>query len=120
MSGRYPNLRRILAPLFIFVYFLWFAGPGVNTYFSGDDLMNLHAAWSAPLPELVRSNLLVFTPYSRPLGAAFYRLLYHFFGFDPLPFRLGVFVFLRKRLSKPTCSRAAASDELELWMNKRK
>jgi len=73
-------LRRILFPLtgaIVLAWFFFFTWKSVGFYFDNDDMMNLYLAWSKPLTEVYR-----------PLGAVFYRVLYAFAGFNPLPFRI--------------------------------
>jgi hypothetical protein len=58
--------------------------------------MNMYRAWLEPLPRLLADNLCFFlfpTSY-RPLGGLFYHLFFNAFGFNPLPFRLLILLFL--------------------------
>jgi hypothetical protein len=55
-----------------------------------DDLMNCYRILDTPWSVLL-SDLVQFwrpTPLFRPLGELFYKAFWHFFGFDPLPWRL--------------------------------
>ncbi|HVW12147.1 MAG TPA: hypothetical protein VHC90_26390, partial [Bryobacteraceae bacterium] len=72
--------RRILFALaagIILVYFLVFVRQSVGRYFDFDDMMNLGTAWEDPIFHALR-----------PAGALFYRTIYTFAGFNPLPFRI--------------------------------
>ena len=62
--------------------------------FDDDDVMNLHFAWHPPLGSLILSNLVPFTPFYRPFGAAYYRVCFAIFGWNPLAFRFVTFAFL--------------------------
>ena len=87
----------VLAALFIFCYFLLFSYNGLSAHLSFDDGMNfvaMHHHWEAPLWRNVLDSLKVFTIAPRPLGALFYRPLYYLFGFNPLPYRIVVHLFL--------------------------
>jgi hypothetical protein len=76
------KLTGACAALSIAALFLAFAGDAIGAYFTPDDLMNVYGAWFRPWET------------DRPLGAAFYRVLYAAFGLNPLPYRVGCFVLL--------------------------
>jgi hypothetical protein len=78
-------MRRIFTGLFIAAFFLAFTWRGMLVYFTGDDMMNLYIYWSRPVADLVRANILFWTPYYRPFGGAIYRTFFALFGFNPLP-----------------------------------
>jgi hypothetical protein len=87
----------VLAALFIFSYFLLFSYNGLSTHLSFDDGMNfiaMHHQWEVPLWRNVLDALKVFTTANRPLGALFYRPMYSLFGFDPVPYRIVIYLFL--------------------------
>ena len=65
--------------------FVWFTWRGLIMYFSGDDLMNTYYAWNENPWRLARSQVLVWVPVYRPLGALIYRISYAIFGFHPRP-----------------------------------
>jgi hypothetical protein len=86
-AGR-PFMRRvtgILAGLFIAAFFVAFTWRELLMYFSGDDVMNLYGYWSRPAADLVKANILFWTPYYRPFGGLIYRTLFGLFGFNPRP-----------------------------------
>lgn len=87
----------VLCGLFLCVYFLWLSGQGLQAGFTHDDLMNLFkGVRQLSFWELVRDNLLFFR-FSwalRPFGALYYRVVFSLSGFDPLPFRLSLYVVL--------------------------
>ncbi len=78
-------MRRILTGLFIAAFFVAFTWRGILVYFTGDDLMNLYIYWSRPVADLVRANILFWTPYYRPFGGVIYRTFFALFGFNPRP-----------------------------------
>jgi hypothetical protein len=84
-----PSIRSIvtgvLAALFIGAFFLAFTWRGMLLYFTGDDMMNLYGYWSRPLVDLIRANILFWTPYYRPFGGLIYRTIFALFGFNPRP-----------------------------------
>ena len=87
----------ILAALFILGYFLLFSYNGLSAFFTFDDGMNfiaMHHQWEVPLWRNVLDVLKVFTTENRPLGALFYRPMYSLFGFNPLPYRIVVYLFM--------------------------
>src|ERR1700736_6653575 len=75
----------ILIGLFIAAFFLAFTWRGMLVYFTGDDVMNLYGYWSRPVADLVKANILFWTPYYRPFGGVIYRTFFAFFGFNPRP-----------------------------------
>ncbi len=78
----------------IAAFFFYCTWPGLFIGFDDDDVMNLHVAWSPPLRALVLSNLVPFTPLYRPAGAAYYRICFALFGWNPAAFRAVTFVFV--------------------------
>ncbi len=82
------------AALVIAAQFAWFAGAGLRSYFSPDDMMNLYGSWSQPAWKLVGANLLYWSGAYRPMGGLFYATLFALFGFNPLPFRIACFAIL--------------------------
>jgi hypothetical protein len=75
-------------------WFLWFAGGGLFAALSGDDLMNLHGYVLQPASSVALQMVQFWSTAYRPLGALFYLPMYHFFGLNPLPYRIGCFVLL--------------------------
>ncbi len=88
----------MIAAAAIIGYMLWFAWPGIRAPFSADDLMNLHAHVQAGGGRLAAATMAYWRPEFRPLGGLFYVTIYHLFGFDPLPFRIGCFLLLAANL----------------------
>ena len=97
-SGKLSNRSlSILASLFILVYFLLFSYNGLSAHLTFDDGMNfvtMNHQWEVSLWRNIWDALKVFTTANRPLGALFYRPLYYFFGFNYLPYRIAVYLFL--------------------------
>lgn len=79
-------------------WFLLFAHSGLAAPFSGDDLMNLHGYLGHTPVSLIVDNLRYWSTSYRPLGGLFYVVLYNWFGFDPLPFRVACFALLALNL----------------------
>ncbi|MBX5496850.1 MAG: hypothetical protein IRZ15_16050, partial [Bryobacteraceae bacterium] len=78
----------------VFCFFLWNAGDGIYARFTPDDLMNLYGAWSAPLGLVLKSAVVFFEPFYRPVGALFYRSIFALAGLDPFPYRAVCMLFL--------------------------
>jgi hypothetical protein len=102
---RPENIRAVkvsLAFVFIFGYFLLLSFDGLRAYFTSDDGMNLimmHNCFTEPLWRLGADALQVCTAAYRPLGGLFYRTIYAFFHFDPLPFRVACYGILTINLA---------------------
>src|SRR5579871_668528 len=79
---------KVFAALLIAVYFFLLTKDSLRAYFSPDDSMNLYRSWIYPAGQLVKANLLFFetSPFFRPMGSAWYRAIYHFAGFNAVPF----------------------------------
>jgi hypothetical protein len=84
----------VLSSVVIVSIWIWFTREGLDSYFSGDDLMNTYLAWQKPLLRLAGENLLFFSPGYRPFGNLVYRLLFEMAGFHPLPFRIACLALL--------------------------
>jgi len=80
----------LLTALFIGFYFITLTKDAVLCYFSPDDLMNLHRSWAPPAGALVKANLLFFlnSPFYRPVGSDFYRVMFELAGLNPVPFHI--------------------------------
>ena len=98
--------RRILfdaiSVAILIAYFLHFALPALRGGFRDDEMMNMGICWCAGALKSLLANFafwkLFVCPGSalydlplylyRPAGALYYLPLYHFFGLDPLPYRI--------------------------------
>jgi len=69
-------------------YFLYFALPALRGGFRGDEMMNLWTYWYLGALQSVLGLAKFWTSYYRPGGALYYLPLYHFFGLNPLPYRI--------------------------------
>jgi hypothetical protein len=76
------------------IYFLLMAGDGLHTGINSDDVGNLNVYAFQPWSEIVKENILYFSPAYRPAGALFYRPLFSMFRFAPLPYRAVCFFLL--------------------------
>jgi hypothetical protein len=87
---RHERTLAVLGGTFIALYFLWLTRDALHAYFALDDSGNLFRAWYYPLTELFRANLLFFwtSHFYRPMGSAWYRTIFFFTGYDPVPFHI--------------------------------
>jgi len=89
-----PGIRRVDRCLFaagallLAVYFFRLTRASLHVYFTPNDLMNLYTSWIYSAGHLLKANLLFFlaSPYGRPLGSMWYRVIVHFAGFHPFWF----------------------------------
>lgn len=82
---------------FLLALWLAFRAPTLlQSGWSHDDLMNCYRILDAPWLSILRDMLCFWkpTPLYRPLGEAFYKLLWPMYGFEPLPWRLAILVLL--------------------------
>src|SRR6266481_10020590 len=92
------SILSALGALLIGVYFLTLAGQGLGAGFTTDDLVNLSAYQNQSPAAVVKAIALYFSPSYRPLGGLFYRPLFAFAGFQPLPYRIACFLLLAGNL----------------------
>jgi hypothetical protein len=88
------KLKRLAVGGFIAAWFLAQSWRGMLVDFTEDDLMNMYFAWVLPLPRLILGNLTPFNSVYRPVGSAFYRVMYDIAGFHPLPFRIAAYALM--------------------------
>ena len=88
------KLKRAAVGGFIAAWFLAQSWRGIFVDFTEDDLMNMYFAWVLPLPRLLVGNLTPFNSVYRPMGSAFYRLMFDVAGFHPLPFRIAAYALM--------------------------
>ena len=86
----------------LIAYFLHFALPALSGGFREDEMMNLGICWCAGALKSLLANIIFWKLFLcpgdalyylplylyRPGGAVYYLPLYHFFGLDPLPYRI--------------------------------
>jgi hypothetical protein len=77
-----------LATLSIGAYFVAFTKDALFSYFDPDATTNLYRSWVDPAASLMKANLLFFlnSPFYRPMGSVWYRAIFAFAGFNPVPF----------------------------------
>ena len=74
--------------LLLIIYFLHFALPARHGGFREDEMMNIWAYWYLGAFKSILGLAEFWTPYYRPGGVLYYLPLYHFFGLNPLPYRV--------------------------------
>jgi predicted HTH domain antitoxin len=86
----------LVSALLVAIYFLVYTRGAWHSYFSNDDVTNLYRSWIFPLSALVKANFLFFlnSPFYRPLASVWYRSIFYFAGFHPLPFHAVNLLFL--------------------------
>jgi hypothetical protein len=127
-ADRYTILDAICVAVLI-AYFLYFALPALRGGFREDEMMNMGICWCAGALKSLLANIVFWKLFLcpgdalydlplylyRPGGALYYLPLYHFFGLDPLPYRvvqisilaasIPLVYYLSRRLA---CSRSIA------------
>jgi len=95
-------IKVLLAFLLISAYFLLLSFDGLRAFFTSDDGMNLimmHGCFTESIWRIAVKALAVCTSAYRPMGGLFYRVVYAFFHFDPLPFRVACYCILALNLA---------------------
>ena len=102
----------------IAAWFLWFTRGALDAYFSPDDVTNIYRSWSYSLASLIKANLLFFlnSPYYRPLTSAWYRVIYFFAGFNPVPFHAANLLILAANLWLTYCLARRLTQSREIGM----
>src|SRR5262249_24055338 len=72
----------------LLAFFFWFAGGGLNAYFSPDDMQSLHINWLLGWKGLLKAHVLFFSTAYRPLGGVYFYGLYSLFGLNVTPYRV--------------------------------
>jgi hypothetical protein len=100
-AHRYTILDALWVAVLI-AYFLYFALPALGGGFREDEMMNMGICWCAGALKSLLANIAFWKLFLcpgealydlplylyRPGGALYYLPLYHFFGLDPLPYRI--------------------------------
>ena len=81
-------LRKLVIAGSILVYYLYFSWSRLKTHFADDDMMNLGIYFREGSLGALASQFRLWTSDYRPMGAAFYLPLYHWFGLNPAPYQL--------------------------------
>ena len=88
------KLGMALAAVVIAAIFFYFARPGLDYYFTDDDIMNLRQSRPAPVSKLLVQTF-GFAPQAyRPVGQLFYRGMLALVGLHPRPFHWACFGLL--------------------------
>src|SRR4029077_221733 len=89
-TARAPRCTRLdtTCVAVLIAYFLYFALPARHGGFREDEMMNLWTYWHLGALQSVLGLAKFWTSYYRPGGALYYLPLYHFFGLNPLPYRI--------------------------------
>jgi hypothetical protein len=88
------SAQKIAVAVFLAAFFLAFTWRGIFVSFSGDDVTNLYRSWSRPASELVKANLVFWSPYYRPWGGVVYRSFFAIFGLAPRPLAAAYYAVL--------------------------
>src|SRR5947207_11354362 len=109
-------LLSVLTPLFIGAYFIVLTKDTVLCYFSPDDCMTLYRSWAHPAGALLKANLLFFlnSEFYRPMGALWYRMLFGFAGFNPLPFKIASLCIVAANIWVTYCVARRLTDSPEI------
>jgi hypothetical protein len=91
LRRRFQTIEIILP----FVLFLCLAGNGITEFFGGDDLSNLYIYLGHPFGHWLMGLVRFWSSaWYRPLGGIVYLALFGTFGFNPLPFKILLFIVL--------------------------
>jgi hypothetical protein len=89
MRWRVPAVGVLLA-----AYFAWFERATLRVHFAPDEPMNLAYYWNLPLWQRILAPLMPWRPFYRPVAGWYLMPILHFFGLNPVAFRVGELVFL--------------------------
>jgi hypothetical protein len=86
-AARRSQLRVIASALFILGWFLFFSRHRFQSAFADDDYMNMAIYFGRGPWRMLAAQFLLWQDTTRPMAAAFYLPLHHWFGLNPLPFQ---------------------------------
>jgi hypothetical protein len=90
-SARWQGAAIVAA---VTLYYAAFSWDRILTYFAADDMMNMGQYFLLGPWKALEAQFLLWEGFYRPMGAAFYLPLYHWFGLNPAPFQATIFVIL--------------------------
>jgi len=90
----FSGLRRPVILAAVLAYFVALEQDRIGTYFAADDMMNLATYFRMGPWGALESQFLVWRGFYRPMGAAFYLPLFHWFGLNPAPFQIAILSIL--------------------------
>ena len=95
----------ILTTAFIGTYFFWLTRDAWHSYFGPDACMTLYWSWANSATVLWKGNLLFFLkqPFFRPMTSVWFRIIYDFFGFNPLAFHIASLIALAANIWLTYC-----------------
>jgi len=89
IQGRHrPTIPDAICVVILIAYFLHFALPARRGGFREDEMMNIWTYWYVGPVQSLFALAKFWTSNYRPGGALYYWPLYHFFGLNPLPYRI--------------------------------
>lgn len=89
-----PRWRTSALAFALTAYFIYFCWPSLGAHFASDDMPNIAKAWSLPLWQLVFGPFLPWMPFYRPLPNWLLLPVFHAFGFNPVPLRVAMLLFV--------------------------
>jgi hypothetical protein len=92
-----PAVSSWQQPVILAGLLAWFVAlewDRVSTYFAADDMMNLGTYFHLGAWGALKSQFLLWQGFYRPMGAAFYLPLFHWFGLNPMPFQIAILLLL--------------------------
>lgn len=82
------HLLQFASAAFLAAYFVYFAFAGLRGRFALDDLANMAYYFHRGTWSLILAQFEFCSTYLRPMGGLFYMPIFHFAGFNPLPYRV--------------------------------
>ncbi len=93
-SPRLARWAKIASAVLLSAYFLCFAWDGLGARWAEDDMGNLYTAWKPGPWQLLLAQFRPWHGDYRPMGGAFYAVLFTMFGLNPLPYRVAILLLL--------------------------
>ncbi len=79
---------------FLLAWVYYFTRRALFCRFQPDEMMNIYYYWIRSPWALFHALVDFPSTFYRPLGGAYYRLLFHFFGLNPLPYHIAISSFM--------------------------
>ncbi|HLI84896.1 MAG TPA: hypothetical protein VKV17_13315 [Bryobacteraceae bacterium] len=94
LSPHSAHSKHLAIVVAVTVYASLLGWDRVRTNFAADDMMNMGQYFLLGPAKALAAQLLFWKGYYRPMGAAFYLPLYHWFGLNPAPFQAAILALL--------------------------
>ncbi|MFN0166413.1 MAG: hypothetical protein ACKV22_08275 [Bryobacteraceae bacterium] len=111
------NVLALGLPAALALYLVVVCRVGLSAKFAADDMMNLGTYLQRGWEQVAQGLALFWSTFYRPMGGVFYLSLYEWFGLNPLPYRVVIYVIgLANGLMVYRVARLLTGSRLTAWL----